>query len=141
LLINIFSFVKINKLDIKGCDCLAAIKAATSGADNDILPHQPFATQGNLSAPLSARAKRKALSLATASQSWQNKFAKRLYICDQELGTFWNFIRTREAQGAVACDCVAPFLCVRIIVKAATGPANIIRTYPPISIATGLSRH
>jgi len=101
-------------LDIEGCDCLAAIKAATGGADNDILPHQPFATQGNLSAPFSA-------------QSWQNKFAKRLYICDRELGTFWNFIRT-------------PFLCVRIIAKAATGPANIIRAYPPFAIAKGLSR-
>jgi len=111
LLINIFSFVKNIMLDIEGCDCVAAIKAATSGADNVILPHQPFATQGNLSAPFSA-------------QSWQNKFAKRIYICDPELGTFWNFIRT-------------PILCVRIIVKTVTRPADIIRAYPPFSTAKG----
>jgi len=77
-------------------------------ADNIILRHQPFATQGNLSAPLSA-------------QFLAKKIPQSLYICDQELGTFWNFIRTREAQGAVACDCVAPILCVRIITKAASG--------------------
>ena len=112
LLNNIFSFVKNNKLDIEGCDCVAAIKTATGGADNVILRHQPFATQGNLSAPVSA-------------QFWQNKFAKRLYICDPELGTFWNFIRT-------------PFLCVRIIAKTVTGPADIIRAYPPFATAKGL---
>ena len=79
-------------------------KAATGGADDFISPHRPFAAQGNLSAPLSA-------------QFWRNKIPKRLYICDPELGTFWNFIRTA-------------FLCVRIATVTATGPADSIRTYP-----------